>query len=223
MAILAKASGGGDFQLAPQGQFAAVCYEVIDLGTQHNPNYGTNSPKVLIRFELHGENQLGDGSGYMLDMAGQPDPEKPFIIGNKFTVSLSEKSVLRPFLQSWRGRPFTEEELEGFDVSKLLGAACMLTIQHERSQKDATKTFAKIASISPLLKSIQKPQPVNKLRLFEVNPWQQHAFEELPDWMKDIIKLSPEYREATHPLGGEGGGTPMKISNDVPFDDDIPF
>lgn len=215
MALIAKQSGG-DFEIAPAGQFAAICCKVIDLGNHFSEQYQKDSHKVRITWELHGENQIGDGVGNMAD-------NKPFLVDAEYTLSLSDMSRLRPMLESWRGRAFTDEELEGFDIGKLLGAPCMVTVQHEVSKKN--KTYAAVKSVTPLLKSIQKPSQVNASLLFELEPWDQKGFEALPEWLRERIKLSTEYRErfggANLPPAKSGGAAPAK--SDAPFDDDIPF
>ena len=52
----------------------------------------------------------------------------PLTVSRTFTVSLHEKANLRKFLSAWRGRDFTTEEAKAFDVSKLLGAYCMVNV-----------------------------------------------------------------------------------------------
>lgn len=192
MPIIAKQGGGGDFQIAPEGQYPAYCVKVIDYGTQHWDYMG--QPKaarqVVLGFELHGENQLGEGTAYM-----NGDESKPFVVREKFTASLSEKSRLRPFLEAWRGRPFTDDELAGFDVSSVLGATCMLTIQHSKS-KDGQKTYANITTITPILKSLKDfmPAVVNKPVLFELDPFDHTVFEGLSDYDQETIRKSDEYK-----------------------------
>ena len=39
---------------------------------------------------------------------------KPFLVRRRYTASLHEKSALRKDLESWRGRAFTNVELDGF-------------------------------------------------------------------------------------------------------------
>ena len=43
-------------------------------------------------------------------------------------MSLNERSNLRRDLQAWRNRPFTEEELQAFDLTKLLGVTCKINV-----------------------------------------------------------------------------------------------
>ena len=215
MALIAK-QGGGDFAIAPAGQFAAVCCKIIDLGHHRSEMYDKEAHKIRLTWELHGENQVGPGVGNM-------DDGKPFLVDAEYTLSLSDMSRLRPMLESWRGRAFTEEELEGFDIEKLLGAPCMLTVQHEQSKKG--KTFAAVKSVTPLLKSIDKPVQVNRDVYFEMqDSWDQSAFDALPEWLRERIKESSEYRArfGASAQAKPGAATAPMIA-EVPFDDDIPF
>lgn len=218
MALLAKQGGGGDFKIAPQGQYAAVCYRVIDFGHQYNATYDKWHHKVLIGWELHGENLVGDGTAYMED-------GKPFITDATFTLSLAENSNLRPLLEGWRGRPFTDEELDGFDISKLIGVSCMLTIQHDVSKQG--KTFANVKQASPLLKSLEKPTVINPTVLFEIDPWNQKDFEALPEWMREKIKQSREYHDRFTPNAqlpdAKASQPPAYMDDAPPFDDAVTF
>lgn len=205
MPILAKA---GDFQISPEGQYPAICQTIIDLGTQHNATYNNWQPKVIIGWELHGENQMGDGSAYMRD-------GKPFIHKEWFTCSLTPKSNLTSFLQSWRGKNFTPEELKGFDVAKLIGAPCMLTIVHNTA--DNGKTYANVSAITPLLKIIERPKMANPPIVFTLDPWEPAKFDLLPEFYKEKVKSSKEYQAMV------SGPKPEEESQEVPFNDEIPF
>lgn len=209
MGLIAK-QGGGDFQIPNAGQYAAICHQVIDLGHQFNAVHNKWQPKVRIGWELHGENMIGEGVGNMED-------GRPFTVSSEFTVSLADNGHLRPMLEGWRGRPFSEEELEGFDISKLLGVPCMLTIQHTNSNG---KTYANVTAATPLLKALPRPQQVNDSLLFNFEPWNGAEFEALPQWVRDKIKKSREFSEGTNtkPTNGEQGG-----QQQAPFNDDIPF
>ena len=82
------------------------------------------------------------------------DDGKPFHVQKRYTLSLHEKAGLRKDLESWRGKPFSDTELQGFDVENLLGVAAMLNIVHAVVQGS---TFANIASIMRLAKGMQAP------------------------------------------------------------------
>jgi hypothetical protein len=116
----------GTFELPPAGAVAARCCRLIDLGSQESTFEGKTSlkRKVLLTWEL--AELRSDGS--------------PFTISRRFGLSLHENAALRAFLQAWRGRPFTDDELAGFDLRKLINAPCLLNIAHtSRNGKDYSK------------------------------------------------------------------------------------
>ena len=55
---------------------------------------------------------------------------KPRAISETYTNSLGEKANLRKMLENWRGRAFTQEEMDGFDLRNVLGKACMISVVH---------------------------------------------------------------------------------------------
>ncbi len=120
------------FELPPPDQYPARCYRVVDLGTQESSYKGKPKlqHKVLVSFELLGDKCMTDG--------------RPFSIHQRYTMSTSEKSMLRHDLEAWRGQPFTEEEVRTFQVAKVLGKYAYVNIVHN---KVGEKTYANIASI----------------------------------------------------------------------------
>lgn len=181
MAIIAKENSGGSFELIPADQYAAVCYRVIDLGTQKTDYQGVIGHKrqIMISWEL--DAKMEDG--------------RPFAISKWYTLSLSEKSSLRPDLESWRGKAFTSEELEGFDISKLLKAPCLLQIVHKTSKQGHIK--AAVNSIMKLPKAMTAPAIVNDIIDFSLDEFNQSIFDMIPEGIQKMIVVSPEYMEAT--------------------------
>lgn len=172
MGLTARSSGGGDFTPAPAGSHAARCCWVIDLGVQKGGNYGAKH-KALLGWELP-EELMTEG-----DRAGEP-----FFISCFYTVSLSEKANLRHDLESWRGRSFTEKELEGFNLRNVLGAPCLLTVSH--ITKDG-QTKARVAGVSPLPKSMHCPDRINPLRCFDLDAPDWDVYRSLPEWVQKMI------------------------------------
>ena len=173
MALLAVETGGGDFELAPAGNHLAVCYCVCDLG-YHLNNYGNQQRKVRISWELPNE-LMKDG--------------RPFSVSKRYTLSLSEKAALRSDLESWRGKPFTAEELKGFDVFAILGKSCMLNVIHEPSQ-DGKKTYANIASVASLPKGMPPiAAPSNEFIKFAIGDNTSMQFDKLPDWLQKMVSF----------------------------------
>lgn len=200
MGTTAKASGG-DFPKAPAGTHIARCYQVIDLGHQKIVwnNEEKWQPKIMLSWELLGDEKMDDG--------------RPFSVSGRYTLSLSEKSALRPILESWRGRQFTKEEAEGFDVKNVLGAYCMINVVHNSV---GDKTYANVAAVMALPKGATKPQASNANLYFNLDAGDITA---LPDWLQKVVKKSKEYSgDKMHGLENSD------VHEGVPgLDEEIPF
>lgn len=175
MSLTAK-NEGKDFELVPTGPKMARCYKVIDLGTTFNEKYQKKQHQVLISWEFP-ECLMEDG--------------RPFSVSNWYTVSLHEKSNLRKDLESWRGRVFTETELQGFELGNVLDKSCYINVIHNETPK---KTYANVSSIMPLPDGMECPKAVNPLVVFNLSEFDQTVFDELPEGIQDIIKKSEEYQ-----------------------------
>ena len=121
MPLVIKNNNTKDFDPVPAGVHHAICYGVVDVGTQVNPasNFPPR-PKVILLFELPYER---------IDI---PDRGNlPRGLSLEQTQSLADKSNLRKYLKSWRGRDFTDKELEGFDIKSIIGANCQVNVVHK--------------------------------------------------------------------------------------------
>lgn len=217
--------GGEDFEPHSAGMHQAVCTGLIDLGTQpsYNPAFKP-SRRVLFLFETPHETVEIDGK------------QMPRMISAEYTMSLHEKANMRKMLVNWRGRDFTKEELAGFDLFTVIGANCMLNVIHK--QVDGGKTYANIASVNPLPKSMPKAEPVGEIRKWSIEEQPEGPIQ-LPDfiwdWVKEKIKKSSEY-QWSHDHGGQGGESQQQaatVTNQSPDngqafptdgeDEDVPF
>ena len=140
MPIIAKRSAS--FNPAPEGPQQAVCVDVIDLGMEEE-QWGDGDAKMKPKVRLMWHSVEID-----------PETKKPYSIVEKYTLSLHEKAKLRAVLEAWRGRKFTDEEAEGFDVETLLGVNAYISIVHN-------KQWANISAIMPLPKGMT-PIPITK-------------------------------------------------------------
>ena len=201
MGRYATDSGGGTFTPAPTGTHIARCYRIIDLGTQHGEYMGepTRRSQILVSWELPDE------------LISVGDNMVPVTASKFYTNTLGEKGNLRKDLANWRGRDFSTEELEKFDLENILGKPCLLTIV----AKDNGKT--KVASVSGLPKNTQCPPQVNPSSTFWLDEYDEAKFEALPKGIKAIIEKSEEYPQA---VSGEVYQPPPPAQA---FDDDIPF
>jgi hypothetical protein len=150
--------------------------------------------------------------------------EQPQAISREFTLSMHEKSTLRAFLTSWRGKGFSEEEAKDFDVSRLVGVPCMLSIVHEPSKTDPTKVRDKISSISTVMKGVTMPPQVNPSFLFELDSFDKIKFDSLPDWLRDKVRQSQEYRNIVSPEIQHSLEVAQKVADFVDDESDaLPF
>jgi len=147
MAIIAKASGG-NFIPCPAGIHAAVCVDVVDLGDLEVNFGGKQKVQHKIRIVWQVEELMPNNN--------------PYTVSKRYTLSLHEKSSLRKDLESWRGRSFTEEELQGFDVETVLSAGAYLNVIQEVKNGS---TYSNVASIMRLPKGMETPTPHGYVRV----------------------------------------------------------
>lgn len=210
--IIKETKAESTFKLPPSGSHLGRLYRVLDLGTQKVEWQGAikMQRKLMFTFELYGE----DNDGQPLSM---PDG-KPLIISKRYTMSLGEQSTLRKDLESWRGKKFTPEELQGFDLNVLLGKLAMCNV----TQTDREgKTYANLSGLSQVpaaIKKLPEPTSVNELLILSLDEFDQAKFDSLSDGLKDIIKKSAEWR-------GTNGDDIEQVNASIADlkDDAIPF
>jgi hypothetical protein len=207
MAIMATDTGGGDFKLATPGNHPAVCTMVADLGKQRvqSAMYGDSiKHQVYVRWELTDEPFEWQDKDTGVSKSGNMS------IGKTFTLSLHENSTLRPILESWRGKPFTEEERKGFDITKLAGAACLVNVAHEVGNDG--KTRAKVSAVTPIMKGMEKPTPLSTPLIYE----DEHmgAYDDLPEWLR--TRINDQVKETTN-APARGGFADDDLDDLVPF------
>lgn len=174
MSLTVKA-GGGEFEMTPEGTYVGRCIKIIDLGTQTTTGqFGTKSQKkVMITWELlDDEVKMQDG--------------RPFAATQFYTASLHEKSQLRKDLEAWRGKKFTTEELEGFDLQNVLGKYCMIQVVHS--------VDGQYANVNAIMRyKGEEPQGVNDLVTFDISNPDMNVFNGFSDKMKAKITSTPEW------------------------------
>lgn len=168
---------GGSFTPCPAGSHIAICIGYVDLGTQNEVFEGKQKTqrKLRVMWELC-EERTADG--------------KLFTTGKTYTNNLGDKASLRKHLESWRSKPFTPDELKGFNLDNIVGKPCLLTIVHKPKQDGGISDS--IGGISPLHRSMPVPKQVNPTTTFVIDQWDHAKFEKLPAWLQAKILLSPE-------------------------------
>lgn len=183
MGFEATDKGGKQFPICPAGAHIARCYMMIDLGTQ--PAFGKEknpTRKIRIGFETPEEKTV------FIEQKG----EEPFTLSKKYTLSTNEKSNLRKDLESWRGRPFTEEEAKKFDVSRVLGAAAVINVIHKEKQGGGKTAI--IASIAPLMKGQKCPDKISAPLIYDMQNPDPGVFNVLPKWVQEEIQSALEFK-----------------------------
>ena len=158
MPIYARCTKKTDYIPAPEGLWTAICCDVFDRGIVET-KYG---PKVKIRISWQLEER-------------NPKTNKRFIVWRDFSPSLEEKSHLKPILEAWRGRKFTDVEREEFDIEKLIGVCCQVQILHNAG--DEGTLWANVQAVVPY------PRDMVKLRIEDYTRQidREKNYEEHPD------------------------------------------
>ena len=225
-------SNSKEFELIPEGQHIGVCYKIIDQGTRNEtyprdaePNSdNTKKRKTLgVTWEIP-EQKMADG--------------RPMSISKTYTASLNENSTLYKDLVTWRGKSFTKEELEGFDIDKMIGAPANLEIEHVDGR----------ARVKAIFKpdEFKKTDTINAGMIFDLDVYCEEfsgdstektkamcdIFDSLPEWQQTLLEESFELK------GAKESGTSFETSKpassgladlakDEPVkevtEDDIPF
>lgn len=194
MALIVKASGS-QREIVDEGLYPSVCVDIVDLGHQET-EYGTKHI-VQIVWETDQMHSSGDF---------------PLTVSRRYTLSLNEKARLFKDLNTWRGKPFTDEELKGFDLESVIGAPCVLDVVKieykgsEYNAVDAVQNIKKMQKMNPNL-SVLKPSESYVRVVDREESWDVRS----DNYVDNSSKGSPE--------------TPAKpaASNVQPVEDDLPF
>lgn len=210
--IIASSTGGSNYEPIAAGTYVARCYSMIHMGTVKESYMGEEKfvNKVRLTFELPTE----------LKVYKEENGEQPAVLSKEFTLSLSEKSNLRAFLNSWRGKALTEDECKAFDIAVLAGKPCTLSVIHKTS-KVSGKTYAEISSIGAVMKGMEVPPLMNPQIVFSVTNFDQVAFDSFPDFIKEKIQSSNEYKALSVSVSGLGPQTEQ--ASDLVEEDDLPW
>jgi len=192
------------------GNHHGVCVAVIDLGTQYNETFNKEQPKVMITWELP--------DFPLLNEHGNPDPDKGFrLISKEYTVSLHEKASLCIDLISWRGRAFTPDEAEAFNLQYVLGANCLVNVV---SVQKNGKKYANVSAVAKLPKGME-PKTATYQLLYNMDDGIDAIPEGVPDWIANKIKKSREWIEHVGSASTQQSYDSPVVSN--PDGEDIPF
>lgn len=172
---------------APEGTKIARCVWIVKLGLQ--PGYKGNKPQqqVLFGWELSKNLEVFDES----------KGPKPYMITNTYNLILNDKSNFSLHLSGWLdGQTVTKD----FNYFTLLGEPCVLIIKHKGTEADANKMRARVAAITALTEEQTCPVQINSFKVLTFNRWNEDTFNALPEWIRDKISISPEYKQLNQPV-----------------------
>lgn len=197
MGLISKDSGGGsDFEPLPAGTHVARCVSVVDLGIQETPR--GPKEKVYLGFEVAGVRVEWEKDGQKFS--------GPAFIGSTYNNTINERAILGQHLTSWRGKPFTDEERQGFDLFNVLGAAAMISVTHNENNG---KTYANINAIMRLPQGMTCP-PAESEQI-GYTPMDQNvapSIDKLPDWLQKKVRAGYKIAEGSFVVGSAGGPMP---------------
>ena len=207
MATYASDTGGGkDFDPVPEGSHLAVCDMFVDLGMQDS-RFGAKH-KIYLRWQIPALRVEFEKDGQQVNA--------PMSIGATYTLSLSEKSNLRPMLQAWRGRAFTPEELKKFDVTGVVGHPCMVTVTH--SPKDGGGVYANVVAVARLPAGVPGPTLEGEPLIYDAD--NTGTWDKLRPWMQEKIKNQVKPADLSEQRGDHDRAPAFA---DADLDDDCPF
>jgi hypothetical protein len=174
---------------------------VIDLGMQRIEYQGESKLKrqAYIAWELpHEPIEWTDKDG---------NERKGFMrIGKTYTVSTHENSNMRADLENWRGRPFSKEEQDAFDITTVAGVPAMVNVTHvERNGR----TYANVTGVTPLPKGMERPTLSDAAIIYDDEHLEAYGL--LPEWLQK--KIDSQVKEQPK--------REMAYADDL--DDDVPF
>lgn len=212
MADNITARGEPGYAPAPEGQYQAVCADVIDLGERLEQFQG-GTPKIVrkaaIVFQLSEIN---------------PDTDKPFEPSAEKTVAFGPSAGLRKFLSAWRGKAYTDAEAAaGVPLAKLVGVNAILQIEHKVSASG--RTYAKISNIMP---------PMAKMPKLTVRDYErsEHWLQRRADYAQEVQRfragLSPmavtvKAHPGTYAQQIDGQAADPDNGSRLVFEDEPPF
>lgn len=186
----------------PGGSYLGICVYSIAIGEQLCEYEGKSKSynnQVLLGFEICGQT---------IEIDGKPEPR---VLSKTFNVAKSKRSGLRIFINSWEARELSDDEFLEVDTNNYVGKPAMLTVV-----LNDTGEYSNIGNIAPLPQGlpITIPEPMSELIRFDMEPWNQAAYDALPEWAQNRIQKSSEWQKSHVPqqdVTVQGGQQPPAI------------
>lgn len=208
MSLTVSAPKQSNFKALEDGTYLAVCCGMVDLGAVYNKRYDKYQDKVMLLWEIPGETVEVNGK------------EETRILSARYTATLGNQGNLRRDLVSWRGKEFTEDELDGFKLQNVIGASCFLNVQNNKS--DDGKSYTNIVGVMALPKGTPKGKLSIEPIVFDYDTGTAADVDKLPEWIAKQVKSSPTYENLVRKESGLEEIAPPQFEE---FEDDgeLPF
>lgn len=212
MSLISK-SKGESVPPIEAGTYQAVCTGIIDIGLQRSEKFEKTYPKVMIMWS------------FPTETVKIKDEELPRVISKEYTNSLGDKSNLTKDLQAWRGKNFTIEELNGFNLLNVLKVPCLIQVIHKEKNGNS---YPEIASIMALPKTMEVAD-TSKLKqeiVFDFDTketWE--SYKDVPTWIQNKIKGATNYESSglKNYVEQYENDKQDKSTQPIAPDDDLPF
>ena len=179
--------------LTPKGNHLARVFSIIQIGTVPEEYKGETKdmPKVRIGWEL--PLKMNEFEYTDKETNETVKVKKPFAISQEYTLSLGSKAKLRPVVEGIIGTGLTDKEADVFDLSQIMGMTCMVDVRHKMSKSG--NEYAFVGAVTSVPEGMNVPEPINDTVLFEWSNFNEEVFEKFPDFIKDKIKTSKEWKK----------------------------
>lgn len=196
-AIAVKGSTDSKFKNHPEGQYTAQCVDTIDVGDR------------VITFT--GKPTEVRAKAALVFRTGEKNPETGDLIdvSAEMTISMFETANLRKFLENWRGRTYTQDQLDaGLQLEKLVGHWALISVEEKTSGKG--RPYSVIKSIAPLPDAMPRPT-------FPAYARQEYWAERKLEYASEV----KAYRDAVASIPTTGAGfsapLPPESNDGLPF------
>lgn len=212
-----KSTGGGN--RVPQdnievGSYPARVVRILDLGLQAGQEFEgrmkPNAHKVDFTYELL--------DCFMKDKDGNFDESKPRWISEDFPLHRPDADLAK---STKRAKAIDPSNSCDYDLTKMLGMPCMVTVGHKVSKG---KTYDKVLDVAPMRASQAASAPAlkNEPILFLLDNPDMEVFNKLPPFMQDRIKGNLEFKgsKLEAALGGKSEETKEVPAQEEPVDNE---
>jgi hypothetical protein len=186
-----SASDKGPKVLPREGITLAVCYAIIDLGTQTKQFPGKPATtQQLLQFGFEIPSQL-----HTFDEKKGPQPLAVF---QEYSYTCTDRSKLPKVLKSWGALKTELQEITPELLQKYLGAPCMITIEYSKPNA-AGKQYANIQGnglgITRRMQEFVVPTnyPKNELLFLNLDDFNWNTFSKLAPFLQEKIKGCAEW------------------------------